>query len=78
MGAKFGVNKAVYKAIKSVLGKKEAQYQLACVVESSCDVNTLSKGLSGAFSWTNTPQGFDYWCDIYRDISLQKGLADET
>ena len=68
MGIKFGVDKAVYKALKSVLGKKEAQYQLACVVESSCDVNTNSKTLSSAFRWVDTPQGFDYWYDMCQRI----------
>jgi hypothetical protein len=65
---KFGVNKAVYRAVKSVLGKKEAQYQLIRVVEASCFVNTASKTLSGAFAWVDTQQGFEYWSTINRQI----------
>ncbi len=68
MKVKFGVRKDLYRAIKSVLGKKEAQYQLACVVESSCDLSAPSRTLSSAFRWVDTPQGFDYWSDVNQRI----------
>tara|TARA_R110000796_G_scaffold216827_1_gene332837 strand:+ start:880 stop:1110 length:231 start_codon:yes stop_codon:yes gene_type:complete len=76
MKVKFGVNKAVYKAVKSVLGKKEAQTQLNKLVEAGC-VTTECKWLCGAFEWADTPQGFDYWYDIFSNHNL-RGPENET
>ena len=29
---------------------------------------------SGYFNWTNTPQGFHFWFDIYRDFGANRQI----
>ena len=32
-------------------------------------VETLSEAIFGAFDWSDTPEGFDYWDDYNKSIS---------
>ena len=42
------------------------------------EVETMSGAIKVAFRWYTTPEGFDFWNNIYNSFLLQEGEQDEN
>jgi hypothetical protein len=63
------MNKQLIKQVAKVIGEKLAKYELSIVEEAGLkstvpDADTLNT----VFTWSDTPQGFDFWRNIKNGI----------
>ena len=59
------MNKHLVKQVAKVIGKKLAVHELS-IVESASLVAANGIYVNAAFTWCDTPQGFDFWISINR------------
>ena len=58
------MNKKLIKQVAKVIGKNLAKHELSIAYASDC-TNNHAACLYDAFSWVETPQGGDFWEDVY-------------
>lgn len=58
-----------FQSVAKVLGEEEAEKQLSQVLVGCC-LQPEQEELLGAFDFISTPQGFEYWVDVWRQTEV--------
>lgn len=70
-----------FKDVAKIIGEEVAEEELQKVIDYAIlddndlrltEHNVCDFGLLGAFNWSSTPQGGEYWSDIYGRILRQE------